>query len=68
MNEYFPKNYEFNFEQFNYSNLEEIIKKLQNEKLLNTESKRVREHITELLEYSILHKRFNDLVFQEDSK
>ena len=68
MNEYFPKNYEFNFEQFNYLNLEEIIKKLQNEKLLNTESKRVREHIIELLDYSVLHKRFNDLVFQEDSK
>lgn len=68
MNEYFPKNYKFKFEQFNYSNLEEIIKKLQNEKLLNTESKRVREHITELLDYSVLYKRFNDLVTQEDLK
>ena len=64
----FSKNYKFKFEQFNYSNLEEIIKKLQNEKLLNTESKRVKEHITELLDYSVLYKRFNDLVTQEDLK
>tara|TARA_B100002019_G_C21274951_1_gene604988 strand:- start:18544 stop:19686 length:1143 start_codon:yes stop_codon:yes gene_type:complete len=51
MDEYFPKNYELSFEQFNYKDLEQKIKKLNDKSNLEELSIDVLEHVSNLLDH-----------------
>ena len=51
MDEYFPKNYELSFEQFNYKDLEQKIKKLNDKSNLEELSINVLEHVSNLLDH-----------------
>lgn len=60
MDEYFPDDYEFSFEQFNYLDLEKKISLLQNQALLEKESERTYTHVVNLLENSRIHESINN--------
>ena len=60
MDEYFPVGYQFSFEQFNYSDLENKIRLLQNNVLLEKESKRTHKHLVNLFENSKIHERIDN--------
>lgn len=60
MDEYFPVDYEFSFEQFNYSDLKNKIKLLQNNDLLEKESKRTHKHLVNLFKNSKIYESIDN--------
>ena len=59
MIEYFPDNYRFSFEQFNYKDLEEKILLLLNDDLLKNESVRVHDNLKSQIYKNLLPKVFS---------
>lgn len=62
MDEYFPTDYPLVFEQYNYQNLVEIIKKLENVKLLTESSLKVHEFTKNLLNSEKMLQKFEDII------
>ena len=60
--EYFPKNYSFSFEQYNYEQLKEIIESLDDNKLVAEEGRKAYEHINSLITESDTINTFNNLI------
>ena len=64
MDEFFPEDYTFSFEQYNYSELFEKIKMLKNSEKLDKESNKVLNHIREKLNEEKLIEKFQ-LIIEE---
>lgn len=62
LDEYFPEDYKFSFEQFNYSDLIEKIELLQNKILLKEESKRIHNYIIENMSLEIVKRNFESIL------
>ena len=62
MDEFFPENYEFSFEQFNYSDLVTKLNKLNDLKKINFYQYDVRKNIQKKLSKDKIFEQFNDLI------
>ena len=62
LDEYFPEDYKFSFEQFNYSDLIEKIELLQNKILLKEESKRIHNYIIENMSLETVKRNFESIL------
>ena len=62
LDEYFPEDYKFSFEQFNYSDLIEKIELLENKILLKEESKRIHNYIIENMSLETLKRNFESIL------
>ena len=62
LDEYFPEDYKFSFEQFNYSDLIEKIELLENKILLKEESKRIHNYIIENMSSETLKRNFESIL------
>lgn len=62
MDEYFPPKYEFSFKQFDSSDLQSKIKKLNDKKLLKNESSRVYFHLNKTLDQSKIFESFEKVL------
>lgn len=62
MNEYFPKDYDFSFEQYNYKDMEQKILLLNNSNLLEDNSKKVFDYFKESLTDDIYLKKLEKIV------
>ena len=62
MEEYFPEDYEFSFEQFNYAELKEKIELLKDKEKLDHTSKEVFDHLYEMINKDKLLLDFNRLI------
>ena len=62
LDEYFPDDYKFSFEQFNYSDLIEKIELLQNKILLKEESKRIHNYIIENMSLETVKRNFESIL------
>ena len=62
LDEYFPEDYKFSFEQFNYSDLIEKIELLQNKILLKQESKRIHNYIIENMSLKTIKRNFESIL------
>lgn len=62
LDEYFPEDYKFSFEQFNYSDLIEKIELLENKILLKQESKRIHNYIIENMSLETLKRNFESIL------
>jgi len=62
MDEFFPENYEFSFEQFNYSDLVTKLNKLNDLKKINFNQYDVRKNIQKKLSKDKIFEQFNDLI------
>ncbi len=67
MNEFFPKDYNLSFEQFNYLDLKEKIEKINDEEAMKVASKKVFNHIVEKLGEEKLINTFNEIIRKLDS-
>jgi glycosyltransferase involved in cell wall biosynthesis len=65
MDEFFPVDYEFSFEQFNYDDLKNKFLLLRNSKIKEVSSKRVITHTKNLLNAEVIRTKFSDII--EDS-
>ena len=61
MAEYFPKNYEMSYEQFNYEDLKMKIELVKNKDFLNSESKKIQDNFKILMEENTIIKDFENL-------
>ena len=66
MDEYFPKNYRFSFNQFNYQDLSQKIVLLSDTNLTKNESKRSHEHIKKMLDYELLQYNLQSILNSND--
>ena len=62
MNEYFPKDYEFSFKQYDYKDLQKKFSLLDNEKILKENSDNVFDFFSNFLSEDIYLKKFTNLV------
>ncbi len=62
MDDFFPKDYIFKFEQFNYSDLSEKIKLLVNDEIRISSEENVYDHSKKMLGNNVIHKKFNDAI------
>ncbi len=62
LDEYFPDDYKFSFEQFNYSDLIEKIELLQNKILLKQESKKIHNYIIENMSLKTIKRNFESIL------
>lgn len=62
MDEYFPPKYEFSFKQYDSSDLQSKIKKLNDKKLLKNESSRVYFHLNKTLDQSKIFESFEKVL------
>ena len=62
MLEYFPEDYEYSFEQYNYKDLVEKIKSLSKSNDLLMTSKQLKSFTNDLLNYKILANKFEEIV------
>tara|TARA_B100001123_G_C15324206_1_gene1028955 strand:- start:494 stop:1645 length:1152 start_codon:yes stop_codon:yes gene_type:complete len=62
LDEYFPEDYKFSFEQFNYSDLIKKIELLQNKILLKEESKRIHNYIIENMSLNNVKRNFESIL------
>ena len=62
MNEFFPENYIFAFEQFNYADLVRKLKLLENNEFVDTAEALVKEHINKIFDENLLHRKFSTLL------
>ena len=62
MDEYFPPKYDFSFKQFDSSDLQSKIKKLNDKKLLKNESSRVYFHLNKTLDQSKIFESFEKVL------
>ena len=60
--EFFPKDYELSFEQFNYEDLKTKIKMIENPKILGVEGKKSKEYIKNYLDKEKLLKKFREVL------
>ncbi len=60
--EFFPKDYELSFEQFNYEDLKTKIKMIENPKILEVEGKKSKEYIKNYLDKEKLLKKFREVL------
>mgnify|MGYP001502184984 FL=1 len=68
MNDFFPPNYKLSFNQFNYKDLEEKIMMLHDSKLLSSESKEIKKHLTENYSEEFLYTKFKNILNNEENK
>jgi glycosyltransferase involved in cell wall biosynthesis len=62
MDEFFPVDYEFSFEQFNYDDLKNKLLLLRDSKTKEVSSKRVIKHTQKLLNTEVIRTKFSDFV------
>ena len=62
MNEFFPENYIFAFEQFNYADLVRKLKLLENNEFVDTAEALVKEHINKIFDENLIHRKFSTLL------
>ena len=62
MNEFFPENYIFAFEQFNYADLARKLKLLENNEFVDTAEALVKEHINKIFDENLIHRKFSKLL------
>jgi hypothetical protein len=62
MDEFFPVDYEFSFEQFNYADLKNKLLLLRDIKTKEVSSKRVIKHTQKLLNTEVIRTKFADLI------
>lgn len=62
MDEYFPKNYNLSFEQYNYKDLENKIELIQDPNFIEQESLKAYDHINNLLNETKLKDRFDKVI------
>ncbi len=62
MDEYFPKNYNLSFEQYNYKDLENKIELIQDPNFIEQESLKAYDHINNLLNETKIKDRFDNVI------
>ena len=62
MNEFFPEDYKFSFEQFNYQELTKAINLLEDKKLYEQSTKAVKDHILKKLNEKEIHTQFLKII------
>jgi glycosyltransferase involved in cell wall biosynthesis len=62
MDEFFPVDYEFSFEQFNYDDLKDKLLLLKNSKIIEVSSKRVINHTQNLLNTEVIRTKFSNFI------
>jgi len=62
MDEFFPEDYKFSFEQFNYHDLTRAINLLEDKKLYEQSTKAVKDHILKKLNEKEIHTQFSNII------
>lgn len=68
MNDFFPSDYKLSFNQFNYKDLEEKIMMLHDSKLLSSESKEIKKHLSKNYSEEFLYTKFKNILNNEENK
>jgi FMN phosphatase YigB (HAD superfamily) len=62
INDFFPEDYPYSFNQFDYDDLTKKISSLSNQKQINIFSKKNKDYIQKLLERNYLLKKFQEII------